>query len=267
MDLPPKKALGQHFLRHEHICRRIASLLESRDDDTILEIGPGPGALTKALEGIPHKSLILLEKDSRFAALRNASAMPGTCCLNLDALAFDWTGLPPGTLLSGNLPYNIASRLIWNILASLGGKKAFKKAVFMVQKEVAMRICAPPGSRHSGALSIWAQAHARPRLEFTVRPGSFCPPPKVDSAVISLEPQKTAPGNPEALRALLAICFEKRRKQILGTLARAGIANASAAISALGISPMARPEQIGAKVFISLADSLVESLTSHAKKF
>lgn len=267
MDLRPKKALGQHFLRHEAICQRIASLLESSGADIILEIGPGPGALTEALEQVPHQSLILLEKDARFAAQRKAAARPRTRCLNLDALDFDWRSLPPGALLAGNLPYNIASRLIWDILARLSGEHAFRKAVFMIQKEVALRICAPPGSRLTGALGIWAQAHARPKLEFSVLPGSFYPPPKVDSAVLSFLPHAVAPQNPDALKTLLAICFEKRRKQILGTLSRAGLADAEDALSVTGISPTARPEQISAKDFVRLADLLAKSLTSHAKKF
>lgn len=260
--LPPaapraKKSLGQHFLRNESVCRRIAALLDPQPGDNVLEIGPGPGALTRALEAQPHARLLLLEKDRHWAAKRQREAAPKTQAVLMDALRFDWRRLPPEERwkIAGNLPYNVASPLIWDIVS----QSAASRCVFMVQKEVGQRLCAAPGSRQYGALSVWVQAYARPRLEFTLGPGAFSPPPKVDSAVLSFTPlpAEGRPRHPAALERLLRVCFQQRRKQLGGIFARAGLARLAAELPQLGLSPQLRPEALSVADFLRLSALLV----------
>lgn len=241
-----KKSLGQHFLRHESICKRIASLLLPRDTDNVIEIGPGPGALTRALEAQPHARLVLLEKDSHWAAERQRLGAARTQAVLTDALRFDWSRITPADpwKIIGNLPYNAASPMMWDLFSRATG---LVRAAFMVQKEVGQRLAAAPGNGHYGALSVWVQSFARPRMEFVVGPGAFSPPPRVDSAVLSFEPLPLdqRPERPELLALVIKICFQQRRKQ-LGSIARRcpPAPWLSAAIEQAGITPTLRPEQL-----------------------
>ena len=249
-----KKSLGQHFLRNEGVCRRIAQLLNPDSGDSVLEIGPGPGALTRALEAQAHRSLLLLEKDHHWAAERQRLAAPGTQAVLMDALRFDWRRITPeaGWKIVGNLPYNVASPLIWDIVSQSGAERC----VFMVQKEVGLRLAAPPGSRQYGALSVWVQAHSRPRLEFSLGPGAFSPPPKVDSAVLSFvpTPPEARPRSPAMLKRLLRICFQQRRKQLGGIFSRAGLGWLAAELPGLGLGPQLRPEALPVEAFLRLSE-------------
>lgn len=255
-----KKSLGQHFLHDRAICERIVALLRCGPQDNILEIGPGPGALTKILEDIPPAFLLALEKDGFWAHERNSSNCQA---ILMDALRFDWTRLAGNWKIIGNLPYNVASPLIWDLVAQIPRKDA-PRAVFMVQKEVARRIAAKPGSKEYGALSVWVQYHARPRLAFNVGPGAFSPPPKVDSTVFILEfPEMEKEQNPAQLSALLKICFQNRRKQ-LGTIFR----NANLPESLLaGFDTKLRPENLDVDDFALIArrgrELLVENRAGH----
>ena len=252
-----KKSLGQHFLRREEICDRIAALLLPQAEDRVLEIGPGPGALTRALEAAPHACLLLLEKDRHWAAERQRQAAPRTQAVLTDALRFDWRRISPERpwKVIGNLPYNVASPLIWDIVSRAEG---LKRAVFMVQKEVGQRLAAAPGNGHYGALSVWVQSYARPRLEFVVGPGAFSPPPKVDSAVLSFEPlpPEARPAHPKALARLLRICFQQRRKQLGGIFRRAGLPQMERALDEAGLAPSLRPEALSTDDFQRLSSFL-----------
>lgn len=262
-----KKSLGQHFLRHEHICSRIVSLLQSVSTDDILEIGPGPGALTRVLESVPHARLLLLEKDRYWAAERQRQAAPGTQAVLMDALRFHWQRITPEHpwKIVGNLPYNVASPLIWDIFSLAGG---LVRAVFMVQKEVGQRLAAAPGSRHYGALSVWVQSYAVPRLEFVVGPGAFSPPPKVDSAVLSFEPlsPEARPLYPEALKRLLRMTFQQRRKQLGGIFRRGGLSCMLEGLEILGLSPDLRPEALSVTDFGRLSALLAQKLDNSLEK-
>lgn len=242
----PKKSLGQHFLINDGITRRICALLEPEPEDQILEIGPGPGALTRYLLAAPHARLLVIEKDDWWAAEHGRQGQAEVLCM--DALNFDWAGLEGKWKLAGNLPYNIASPLIWNILTQTD---SYERAVFMVQKEVAQRLCAAPNSRQYGALSVWAQCHAFARLEFMVAPGSFRPPPKVDSAVVSFTPRTETPQYPEQLRALLNICFQRRRKQLGGILKP--YPALAEGLRILRLDAHLRPESLACADFLNLA--------------
>ncbi len=260
-----KKSLGQHFLRREEICARIAALLLPRPEDRVLEIGPGPGALTRALEDGPHACLLLLEKDRHWAAERQRLAGPRTQAVLTDALRFDWRRIGPERpwKIIGNLPYNVASPLIWDIVSQSRG---LSRAVFMVQKEVGQRLAAAPGNGHYGALSVWVQSHARPRLEFVV--GPFSPPPRVDSAVLSFEPlpAEALPDRPDALSRLLRICFQQRRKQLGGIFRRAGLPQLEEALERTGLAPHLRPEALHKEDFLRLAAFLPPNLDKQGQK-
>ncbi|WP_304679752.1 16S rRNA (adenine(1518)-N(6)/adenine(1519)-N(6))-dimethyltransferase RsmA [uncultured Desulfovibrio sp.] len=262
-----KKSLGQHFLRREEICARIAALLLPRPEDRMLEIGPGPGALTRALEDGPHACLLLLEKDRHWAAERQRLAGPRTQAVLTDALRFDWRRIGPERpwKIIGNLPYNVASPLIWDIVSQSRG---LSRAVFMVQKEVGQRLAAAPGNGHYGALSVWVQSHARPRLEFVVGPGAFSPPPRVDSAVLSFEPlpAEALPDRPDALSRLLRICFQQRRKQLGGIFRRAGLPQLEEALERTGLAPHLRPEALHKEDFLRLAAFLPPNLDKQGQK-
>lgn len=240
-----KKSLGQHFLRREDICHRIAALIAPGPQDRIIEIGPGPGALTRAIEAAPHSRLLLLEKDRHWAAERQRLGGPNTQAVLTDALKFAWRRICPQEpwKIIGNLPYNVASPLIWDIVSCSTG---WQRAAFMVQKEVGQRLAAHPGTGHYGALSVWVQSYARPRMEFVVGPGAFNPPPKVDSAVLSFEPlpANDRPAHPKLLSRLLRICFQQRRKQLGGIFRRAALPGLEKSLRDACIDPALRPEAL-----------------------
>ncbi|RRD71045.1 MULTISPECIES: 16S rRNA (adenine(1518)-N(6)/adenine(1519)-N(6))-dimethyltransferase RsmA [unclassified Desulfovibrio] len=262
-----KKSLGQHFLRQPGICLRIAALLHAQEGDKILEIGPGPGALTRALEQQPHTLLLLLEKDAHWARERQKEAGMRTQSVLTDALRFDWRRVTPENpwKIAGNLPYNVASPLIWDIVSLATG---WTRAVFMVQKEVGQRLAAQPGTASYGALSVWVQSFARPRLEFTVGPGAFLPPPKVDSAVLTFlpRPPEERPAAPKKLSHLLRICFQQRRKQLGGIFRRCGQPSLEEAFFRTGLSPTLRPENLSREDFQRLAFFWASQLDKESQK-
>lgn len=211
----PKRSLGQNFLSDLNICRRIVDALDLQAGDPVLEIGPGRGALTQILAG--HQGLVTaLEKD-RELALWLSREYPSVHVILGDGLSFCWEGTAalPGLSLIGNLPYNVASPMIWEIVSRC---RLWKGMVFMVQKEVALRLTANPGSRAYGALSAWVLNFVVPRYMFTVPPHVFRPRPKVDSAVVRFDPHPApAWSEARALSRILKVLFQQRRKQ-LGTI-------------------------------------------------
>lgn len=249
-----KKSLGQHFLHDARVCRNIIDLLQCDATDNIVEIGPGPGALTLLLELAPHRQLFLLEKDHYWAAVRQREGDSRTQAIIMDALTFDWTRLNSrdGWKIAGNLPYNVASPLIWDIVANAN----FSRAVFMVQKEVGQRLAAKHGTKTYGALSVWVQNYTRPKLQFCIGPGAFNPPPAVDSAVLTFEPWADKPEHPQALARLIHICFQQRRKQLAGILRKSAISNAAEALEKCNIPHSARPEELTPNQFRDLASAL-----------
>ena len=253
----PKKSLGQHFLRDEGACRRIVDLARVEAGDQVLEIGPGRGALTRFLRPLPWSRLILVEKDDALAAEHAARPLPGLQVVHGDALAFDWTSLAGGWKIVGNLPYNVASPLMWDIVSRV---PELRRAVFMIQQEVADRILAEPGGRAYGALSAWMRSFVAPARGFTLGPAAFSPPPKVDSAVVTLTPlpPEQRPQRPDALAVLIKVCFGRRRKQLQGILRRAFPDLPTADIlTDLNLKPDRRPETLTPQDFQRLADKVL----------
>ena len=250
-----KKSLGQHFLRDAGVTGRIAGLLDVRPGDQVIEIGPGPGALTALLRPLPWSRLLLLEKDDEYARGHASLPMPGLEVFHGDALGFPWQDLEGPWKIAGNLPYNVASPLMWDVASRV---PALERAVFMVQKEVAERLLAAPGSRQYGALSAWIQSFCVPGKGFPVPPSCFAPPPKVDSAVVVLTPVSgPRPARPDHLAALLKLCFQQRRKQLQSILRRAfPPEKALEALEREGIAPGQRPETLSPLQFQALAARL-----------
>lgn len=249
---PPKRSLGQNFLRDVNIARNIVAALDIGPEDHVLEIGPGRGALTKHILERRPAWFGVIEKDDDLAG-SIAANHPRVQVKNADALRHAWEeegGQTPVKIV-GNLPYNIASPLMWEIVS----RARYERAVFMVQLEVAQRIVAPHGGKEYGALSVWIQAHARAELLFKVPPHVFTPAPKVHSAVLRFFPRKLSFSREEggALASLLHACFQKRRKQMATILKSLTKDDYVSALSELGLEPAIRPEMLAPEQFLALS--------------
>lgn len=226
-----------------------------------MEIGPGPGALTNIIRSLPCRRLLLLEKDDHYAALHASIEHPGQEVLHGDAMLYPWESLAGEWKVVSNLPYNVASPLMWDIVSKVS---SLRLAVFMIQKEVADRILAAPGSKTYGGLSVWMQSFARIRRGLNVAPGSFSPPPKVDSSVIVITPLAAAerPQDPAGLSRVIKACFGLRRKQLGSILLRCYPEHDPVVIlHKLGIDPKARPETLSPGQFQQLAQALGNTCT------
>jgi 16S rRNA (adenine1518-N6/adenine1519-N6)-dimethyltransferase len=255
MNFPAKKSLGQNFLVDENTSRRIVSALEAGHGDSVLEIGPGRGALTRLIyEG--GARVYALEKD-RALCLFIRENFPGVDIICTDALTFDWSRLAvmPGLKIVGNLPYNIASRLLWDMACQLRG---FQRAVIMVQKEVGQRIVSSPGSKSYGGLSVWIQSFLKPEVLFRVSPMVFRPRPKVDSIVLMFTPldheeKKFSSNN---LSRTIRIMFQHRRKQVKTILRTYWNDELSSFFQKRGLTHMSRPEELAPADFQGLSSKL-----------
>ena len=216
--MPRRPPLGQHFLHDESVLARIAAALQISPGDRVLEVGPGEGALTRHLLAAGAR-VTAIEIDRNLAA-RLRATFAGESRFELveaDVLAVDLAQLvaPEPTAIVGNLPYYITSPIVRKTL-ELGDRIA--RAVFLVQKEVAERIAAGPGSRDYGYLSVLCRLRSEPEYLFRVRPGSFRPPPKVESAVVRLTPRPGPQPEPRFLQFLEA-AFRQPRKTLRNNLA------------------------------------------------
>ena len=254
-DLAARKALGQNFLLDLNLPRRIARAAAPLDAVEVIEVGPGPGGLTRALliEGARHVTAI--ERDERcIAALAELSAaFPGRLAVVPgDALAVDTATLsaPPRTIVA-NLPYNIATPLLLRWLASIG---AYESLTLMFQKEVAERLVAKPRSKSYGRLSVLTQWLCEVRLLFDIPPQAFVPPPKVTSTVVQLTPRATplAPCRMADLERVTAAAFGQRRKMLRSSLKSLG-GDTAATIAAAGLVETARAEELSVEEFCTLA--------------
>jgi 16S rRNA (adenine1518-N6/adenine1519-N6)-dimethyltransferase len=252
--MTPKKSLGQHFLRDPNLLRRIAHALEAEAGDTVLEIGPGPGGLTAQLYAGPGR-LIAIEKDRDLVpALR--ARFPDMELVEGDALEVDWhelTGQGP-VRIAGNIPYNITSPLLEQALKP----PRPRCIVYLVQKEVADRVAAPPGGSDYGALTVGIQAVAKVERLFKVPAGAFHPPPRVDSAVLRLRPlAEPLVADDEVLpfRRFVVGLFSFRRKQLvrgLRELTDADLATVTGWLERAAITPTARPQELDPLAFVRL---------------
>jgi 16S rRNA (adenine1518-N6/adenine1519-N6)-dimethyltransferase len=280
LTMRAKKRYGQHFLEPQWADKLVAAI-EPRPSDRFLEIGPGPGALTVRLAPrVAHVTAVEIDP-ALVAALR--PRLPGNVTLvETDFLEFDPTSLGPGPLrVAGNLPYNVSSPILFRLLewaassipretgaASFPAKEAapfladatsLADATLMVQREVAERIEAKPGGRDYGVLAILVQLHADVKRLLSLPPGAFRPPPKVQSAVLSVRfrPPRVAIRDELVFAAMVRSMFTRRRKMLgnaLSPFAENRGADAAAVLDAAGIDHRRRPETLQLEELARLAD-------------
>ncbi len=255
--LAPKKSLGQNFLFDLNLTRRIARAAQPLVGFTIVEVGPGPGGLTRALlaEGAEH--VIAVERDERaLAALAEVqAAYPGKLAvISGDALETDW-----GSLISGpakivaNLPYNVGTPLLTGWLTQAQWPPWFSSLTLMFQKEVAERIVARPGTEHFGRLSVLCQWRCQTVKVFDVHRSAFTPPPKVTSAIVQLTPKPPEIAcDVKVLERVTAAAFGQRRKMLRQSL-KSVFDQPEALLEQLGIAPTRRAEELSIADFARLA--------------
>ena len=248
-----KKSFGQHFLLDLNITRKIARLAEVGEGEVVIEVGPGPGGLTRALLETGAR-VVAVEKDPRFTPLLTELAEASGGALTLvqaDALGVDEATLAAGgpAHVVSNLPYNVGTPLL---IKWLTGRFTPASLTLMFQKEVAERIVAAPGADAYGRLAVIAQATAQAKMVMEVGARAFTPPPKVDSAVVRLVPDPTRldPALLTALQAVTAAAFGQRRKMLRSSLK--GLGGESLCQKA-GLSADARAETISVAGFLDLA--------------
>ncbi len=258
MGAPPRPPprLGQHFLFDPGILGRIADAALLGPDDVVLEIGPGKGTLTRELAR-RAREVVAIEADRRLAAaLEAAPPAPNVRVVTGDALRVDW---PRADVIAGNIPYQITSPLIERALTP----PRPRRIVFLVQREVADRLAAPPGASDYGALSAGVQLVAEVERLFAVRAGAFRPAPRVASALVRITPREhpvaRTPAEERAARALIRAAFQRRRQQLQRVLREAyglDARQAAAALAAVGALPATRPEALSPEAFVALARRL-----------
>lgn len=253
---PTRKSLGQHFLTDRRILTRIADALKLTGTETVLEIGPGRGALTEILAERAGR-LIAIEYDRALAELLRERFAKRSHVLiaEADVLDTDLGALAAGPyVLIGNVPYYITTPILFHALAP----PRADRAVYMVQREVADRLSAAPGTKEYGALGVNLAAVARAETLFKVPAGAFNPPPKVESAVVRVTPLALpllAPHEEKPFRALVQGAFSMRRKQmrrVVRSLRTLDAAAADSVLTAAGIDPEVRPETLSPSQFAAL---------------
>ena len=255
-----KQALGQHFLRDKKALRRIVRIINPQPEDTLIEIGPGKGALTFLLTPKAGK-VFAIEKDARLASLLKERAPKNLQVLEDDILKVSFKKwLPPQTQfkLVGNLPYSISSPILFKVMEE---QSLISECHFLLQKEVAKRICALPNTKAYAPLSIYFLNFFVTKLHFTLASAAFYPPPKVDSGFISLT-KRQAPlfplSNDQEFLKFLKTAFRHRRKTIYNNLLLANISppDIKDAFLACKIEAHLRPEQIHLEQFIRLYEHI-----------
>lgn len=254
MDTPfAKRKFGQNFLTDPNIRHKIVDALDVQPDDTLFEIGPGRGALTSLLARAGGRRVVALERDPDMVRLL-AREVPQAQLILGDGLSFCWEGLACAAPLKlvGNLPYNVASPMLWEIAERLA---QMQRGVFMVQLEVAQRLCAAPGTKVYGALSVWLQSFVQTRMLFKVPPTVFKPQPKVWSAVVELRPLPAhrRADAPNFLRTTLRRSFQKRRKQLGSIFAELKQDACEGALLRADIALTSRPEVLNPLQFQQLS--------------
>jgi 16S rRNA (adenine1518-N6/adenine1519-N6)-dimethyltransferase len=255
-----KKALGQHFLSDPGYCRKIVAFAGINPSETVVEIGPGTGQLTAWLLGAAAR-VVAVEFDREMIAFLDERFRPHAAgklkVVEADVLRLDWEHLPTERfLLLGNLPYNIATRILTN---SIPFRNRFRAFTFMVQKEVAERVQASPGHKDYGYLTVLLEAYFERKRGFDVPPGAFRPRPRVTSHVMTLVPRPGAPAIPpfEPFEALVSLAFAHRRKTLWNNLAgRYDTARLRSAFEAAAIMPQARAEVVTLGQYLCLTRML-----------
>ena len=260
-QLSARKSLGQNFLMDLNLTAKIARQAGDLTECDVLEIGPGPGGLTRGLLSEGARKILAIEKDARcLPVLQQISeAYPDRLqVINGDALDIDpLDHLTPPIRIAANLPYNVGTELLVRWLTPKDWPPFWQSLTLMFQREVAERIVAQPGSKAYGRLAILSQWRSEARIALSLPPGAFTPPPKVSSAVVHLTalPEPRFPADAATLSRVVAAAFNQRRKML-----RAALKSVSPDIedhlNAAGIKPTERAEQVPLEAFCALARSL-----------
>ena len=260
-SLNAKKSLGQNFLLDLNLTAKIARLAGDLEGYDVLEVGPGPGGLTRGLLASGARRVIALEKDPRCIPALNeiAEVYPGQLDIfNTDALDFDVRShLTVPIRIVANLPYNVGTALLIRWLTPKDWPPFWSTLTLMFQKEVAERIIATPGSKSYGRLAILAQWKSNPKIMMELPPEVFTPPPKVHSAVVHFDalPEPRFPAPAGLLTSTVAMAFNQRRKMLRSSLKSAS-PNIENVLRDAGIEPTARAEEISLEGFCALARGL-----------
>lgn len=269
-DLPPlsqviaahglsaRKSLGQNFLLDLNLTAKIARQAGDLTGCDVLEIGPGPGGLTRGLLMEGARRVLAIEKDARcLPALQEIAAVSdgrleviNGDALDIDPLAY----LTPPIRVVANLPYNVGTELLIRWLTPRDWPPFWQSLTLMFQREVAERIVAVPGSKAYGRLALLAQWRAEPRIVMHLPPGAFIPPPKVSSAVVHLTalPEPRYPADPKILEQVVARAFNQRRKMLRAAL-KGAAPDIEDRLLAAGIQPTDRAETVDLERFCALA--------------
>ena len=260
-DLRAKKQLGQNFLLDLNLTAKIARAAGDLTGCDVIEVGPGPGGLTRGLLAEGARHVLAIEKDARAlpALAEIGAAYPGRLTvINGDALEIDpLAHLTPPVRIVANLPYNVGTELLIRWLTPAAWPPFWQSLTLMFQKEVAERIVARPGGKAYGRLAVLAQWRSDARIVMTLPPEAFVPAPKIHSAVVHLTalPEPRYPADPAVLNRVVAAGFNQRRKML-----RASLKGLHPRIEELlleaGIAPTARAEEIGLEQFCALARGL-----------
>jgi 16S rRNA (adenine1518-N6/adenine1519-N6)-dimethyltransferase len=260
-QLSARKSLGQNFLLDLNLTGRIARAAGPLEDVTVVEVGPGPGGLTRALLAAGARQVIAVERDERaIAALAEIAAhFPGRLTVvSGDAMDFDAAARVEGAAarIVANLPYNIATALLVAWLTVEPWPPWYDRLVLMFQREVAERIVAAPGSKAYGRLSVLAAWRTQAKILFDIAPSAFVPPPKVTSSLVQLVPRAAPlPCDRAALERVTAAAFGQRRKMLRASLRSLGT-DPLALIGKAGLDETARAEDIPVEGFVALARGL-----------
>lgn len=257
--LAPKKSLGQNFLLDLNLTAKVARAAGNLAGETVIEVGPGPGGLTRALLMAGAGKVIAIERDDRaIAALEEiAATVPGRLeILSGDALATDFATMAGGEKIRivANLPYNIGTELLVRWLTAEPWPPYWKSLTLMFQREVAERIVAAPGTDHYGRLGVLAGWRTISRIAFDVPPQAFTPPPKVTSSVVHIEPRETPlPCDAATLARVTQAAFGQRRKMLRQSVKSLG---GERLLEKAGIEPTRRAETLSVEEFVRLANAL-----------
>ena len=260
-DLKAKKQLGQNFLLDLNLTAKIARQAGDLSGTDVLEIGPGPGGLSRGLLAEGARHVLAIEKDERAlpALAEIAEAYPGRLTvIHGDALQVDpLAHLTPPIRIAANLPYNVGTELLVRWLTPPQWPPFWQSLTLMFQKEVAERIVAKPGSKAYGRLALLAQWRTDARVVMHLPPEAFVPPPKIHSAVVHLTalPEPRYPADPAVLSRVTAAAFNQRRKMLRSSL-KGLHPQIEAMLEQVGIPPTARAEEIGLEKFCALARAL-----------
>jgi len=261
MKTSKRKALGQHFLSDRRVLAKIIKVIDPQPEETILEIGAGKGKLTSPLS-LKAGQIIAVEKDRTLIPFLERMGRNNLKILNTDVLKMDFSdmGLPEDIKIVGNLPYSISAPFLFKVFQF---KHLFSLCVFLIQKEVAERLCASPGTKKFAPLTILFNNHFETRLHFKVPPQAFSPPPKVNSALVSLKKREHPLiffQDEDLFHKFIKETFRHRRKTLMNNLRSMGHSSeiVLTAFRECGIQSNSRPEQLSLDLFAGLFFSLLE---------